>query len=304
MLRDIVALLYFLLRATFAYLKAFYRLFVSPSKVPVRGRVIVITGSGSGLGRELALRFAAKGARLALWDISVSGNKKTAELIQSETPDAEIHLYTVDVTDIELIKTSALRVRSEIGDVHMLINNAGVLVGESLLELRNDDIRRTIEINLLSVFWTLRAFLPGMLESNSGHIVTTCSAGGQNAMHRLTDYCASKFGIFGLDEALESELRDVYHKTGIKQTLICPHFLDTGMIHSIAARGIAMNKTDEAADYIFDGILRQKRYIYFPRIFSLAPTLKELLPHEGRLALLDFIQTKIPSQSVNRPHYD
>ncbi|XP_030829524.1 retinol dehydrogenase 10-B [Strongylocentrotus purpuratus] len=162
MFRDIVALLHFFIRVTFAYLKAFYRLFVSPSKVSVRGRVIVITGSGSGLGRELSLRFAAEGARLALWDISDSGNKKTAELIQTELPDAELHLYTVDVTNKELVKTSALRVQSEVGDVYMLINNAGVLVGESLLELRDDDIKRTIEINLLSAFWTLRAFLPGM----------------------------------------------------------------------------------------------------------------------------------------------
>lgn len=73
MFRDVIALLHFFIRVTFAYLKAFYRLFVSPSKVSVRGRVIVITGSGSGLGRELALRLAAEGARLALWDISDSG---------------------------------------------------------------------------------------------------------------------------------------------------------------------------------------------------------------------------------------
>lgn len=304
MFRDVIALLHFFIRVTFAYLKAFYRLFVSPSKVSVRGRVIVITGSGSGLGRELALRLAAEGARLALWDISDSGNKKTAELIQTELPDAELHLYTVDVTNKELVKTSALRVQSEVGDVYMLINNAGVLVGESLLELRDDDIRRTIEINLLSAFWTLRAFLPGMLEANSGHIVTTCSAGGQNAMHRLTDYCASKFGILGLDEALESELRDVYLRPGIKQTLILPHFLDTGLIHSVEARGSGMMKTDEAANYIFDGILRQKRYIYFPWIFTLAATVKELLPHEARLALIDLVQTTVPSQSVNRPHED
>ena len=83
---------------------------------------------------------------------------------------------------------------------------------------------------------TLRVFLPGMLEANSGHIVTTCSVGGQNAMHRMTDYCASKFGILGLDEALESELRDVYLRPGIKQTLILPHLLDTGLIHSVEAR--------------------------------------------------------------------
>ena len=94
----------------------------------------------------------------------------------------------------------------------------------------------TLPTLFLILLQTLRAFLPAMLEANSGHIVTTCSTGGQTAMHRLTDYCASKFGILGLDEALESELRDVYQKNGIRQTLVCPHFLNTGLIHSIQQR--------------------------------------------------------------------
>ena len=83
---------------------------------------------------------------------------------------------------------------------------------------------------------TLRAFLPAMLQSNHGHIVTTCSMSAINAMHRLADYSASKAGIQALDEALELELRDVYRKTGIKQTLICPHFLNTGLIQATQHR--------------------------------------------------------------------
>ncbi|XP_071482182.1 retinol dehydrogenase 10-B-like [Diadema antillarum] len=236
MIQDVLAFVVLFFRLVFAYIKAVIRLFVAPSRVPIRGKVVVLTGSASGLGREIAVRLAAEGARLVLWDINELGNKETAELIETATPGADVSLYTVDVTNSDLVKASALRVQIEVGEVYMLVNNAGVLVGESLLALKEEDIRRTININLVSAFWTLRAFLPAMLEADCGHIVTTCSTGGQNAMHRLADYCASKFGILGLDEALESELRSVYQKTGIQQTLVCPHFLNTGMIHSIKQR--------------------------------------------------------------------
>ena len=75
-----------------------------------------------------------------------------------------------------------------------------------------------------------------MLNANSGHIVTTCSTASISGSLRLADYTASKFGVAGLVESLEIELRHVYKKDGIKLTLVCPHFLDTGLIHSVEQR--------------------------------------------------------------------
>ncbi|XP_071501265.1 short-chain dehydrogenase/reductase family 16C member 6-like [Diadema antillarum] len=302
MFHHILDALVLLAKIMWANLKAIYRLFVQPPKVSVEGKVVLITGAGSGLGRELALRFAAAGARLVLWDISDSGNQATADLIKQAHPDKEVHLYQVDVSDKEGVKSTALRAQNEVGQVYMLINNAGVLVGETILELTEKEIERTIHVNAISQFWMVRAFLPAMLEADSGHIVTTCSTGGEGGMHRETDYCASKFAVFGFDESLERELKDVYKKSGIKQTLVCPHTMDTGLIHSIEQRFLGWSSVTEAADFIVDQVLRQARFVYFPRIYRYVSLGRGLLPYEARMAVMEFINIQVSSQKASKPH--
>ncbi|XP_072172016.1 retinol dehydrogenase 10-like [Diadema setosum] len=302
MLHHILAVFILLTKIAWANLKAVYRLFIQPPKVSVAGKVVLITGAGSGLGRELALRLSAAGPRLVLWDISDTGNQDTADLITQAHPDREIYLYRVDVTDKEGVKSTAVRVKNEVGQVYMLINNAGVLVGETILELTEKEIERTMNVNAVSQFWMVRAFLPAMLEADSGHIVTTCSTAGESGMHRQIDYCASKFAVFGFDESLERELRDVYKKSGIKQTLVCPHILDTGLIHSVEQRFLGWNSVNEAADFIVDQVLRQARFVYFPRIYRLASLGRGILPHEARMAVMEFVNVQVSSQKATKPH--
>ena len=180
---------------------------------------VLITGSASGIGRLMALKAAARGARVIMWDIDLDGLKSLSETIQSWGYPVPTYLRC-DLRSREEIEESARRVLAEHGVVDILINNAGVVSGKPLLELTDEAIERTFDINTLSLFRTTRAFLPGMMEQKSGHIVTIASAGGLIGVPRMTDYSASKFAAVGFDESLRVELKRLGYPN-IRTTVVC-----------------------------------------------------------------------------------
>jgi len=133
-----------------------------------------------------------------------------------------------DLSDREEIAATARLVLAEQGDVDILINNAGIVSGKPLLELTDEAIERTFDINTLALFRTTRCFLPGMIRKGSGHIVTVASAGGLIGVPKMTDYSASKFAAIGFDESLRFELKRLGHR-GIRTTVVCPYYINTGM---------------------------------------------------------------------------
>ncbi|KFO71165.1 Retinol dehydrogenase 10, partial [Cuculus canorus] len=203
----------------------------------VAGQVCLITGAGSGLGRLFALEFARRRALLVLWDINTQSNEETAGMVRNiyrEMDEAaprgnlQVYTYTCDVSKREHVYATAERVRKEVGEVSVLVNNAGVVSGHHLLECPDELIERTMMVNCHAHFWTTKAFLPKMLEMNHGHIVTVASSLGLFSTAGVEDYCASKFGAVGFHESLSHELKAA-EKDGIKTTLVCPYLVDTGM---------------------------------------------------------------------------
>ncbi|UYV72645.1 SDR16C5 [Cordylochernes scorpioides] len=119
---------------------------------PIDGEVVLVTGSGSGLGRHLALRFARLGARLVLWDLSPEPNEETARLVRAAGGQA--WAYSCDVSDREAVYRLAEQVRKDVPDpVSILVNNAGVVNGERLLATPDEAIIRTLQVNTMSHFW-------------------------------------------------------------------------------------------------------------------------------------------------------
>jgi len=196
----------------------------------VKGKRILITGAAMGIGKEMALRFAAEGAHLVLWDINLQQLQIAKEEIEKQTAGAVVHVYKCDVTDRDAVLACGREVEEELGESHVevLVNNAGVVSGKQLLELSERDIRRTFAVNVLAHFWTVQAFLPRMLERDSGQVVTIASTCGIFGAVGLSDYCASKHAVMGFHESLRLEIRRK-KKPGVSTTVICPNKINTGM---------------------------------------------------------------------------
>jgi len=121
-------------------------------------------------------------------------------------------------------------VRHHVGNVTVLINNAGIAVMQQFLELSTQSVNQTFQTNVLAHFWTLKEFLPYMLEINAGHIVTICSTMGQMAMRGPTPYYSSKHAVHGFIECLKDELNHLPHKCEVKFTTVYPFFIKTNLV--------------------------------------------------------------------------
>lgn len=160
----------------------------------VNGARVLITGAGSGIGKLMALEAQRRGAQVIAWD---RDEDALATLDGMQTA-------VVDVTDREAVYAQA----ATTGDIDVLILNAGVISGRRFLDLPDDAIERTMDVNVLALFWCTKAFLPGMVRRDRGHIVTIASLVGATPVPGLTDYVASKHAAYGFAETLRTELAD------------------------------------------------------------------------------------------------
>lgn len=241
-----------------------------------QGTVTVITGGASGIGRLLALSLARMGSRVVAWDRDANALASLEE--ESKAEGLAIFAFECDVTDRARVYALAERVERDVGPVDILVNNAGIVSGKPLLETPDDRIVRTIEVNFLSNCWTVKAFLPSMLERDSGHIVTIASAAAIIGVTGLADYSASKFAAFGFHEAVRMELRRQGKR--IATTVVCPFFIDTGMFAGVRTRFpflLPIMRPEYAVERIVGAIGRRKNRLIMPRFVYSAYILR-LLP--------------------------
>lgn len=196
------------------------RVFVGMLFDPCRD-IVLVTGGSSGLGKELASAFRQKGATVVVFDINLPG-KDNQNYVEG------VHYYYCDVSNPDMVKERGNEVRMEVGQVTVLINNAGITTGNTLLDLSFDEIETTLAVNLLSSFYTIKTFLPGMLDKRRGYIVTIASTLGYMSPARLSVYGASKSGLITLHESLNYELGPpTFNTCGVKTLLVCPGQLKT-----------------------------------------------------------------------------
>ncbi|MDR2052140.1 MAG: SDR family oxidoreductase [Treponema sp.] len=229
----------------------------------ITGKLVVVTGGTSGMGRLMALDFAERGARIVVWDRNAAALKEMEETGKSR--GLFIRAMRCDVSDREAVYRAAGQLEAELGPVDILINNAGVVSGSTMLDTPDEKIVDTFNVNTLALFWTAKAFLPGMLKRNSGHLVTIASAAGLIGITGLVDYSASKFGAFGYHEALTMELRK--NKSAVNTTLICPYYVDTGMFAGVKTRFpllLPILKKEAAVRRIVKAVLKNKRMLIIP----------------------------------------
>ena len=251
-------------------------------KVALSGSRVLITGGASGLGRQMAVQSAAKGAHVVIWDMNLVNAKKVVAEIQKAGGSAEAH--QVDITDRLAVNKLALKV----GAVDVLFNNAGVVSGDWFLDLNPESIERTYRVNVLSLYWMTQAFLPAMVQSGRGCVVTISSASGMLGVAKLTDYAASKFAAFGFMESLRSELR--MKRSSVNTLTVCPHYIGTGMFDGVQTKfPWLLPILDEAkvAAKILRSVEKGKAMLVLPKFVHVIPVVR-VLPIRAFDRITDF----------------
>jgi 2-hydroxycyclohexanecarboxyl-CoA dehydrogenase len=188
------------------------------------GKVAVVTGAGSGIGRAIALQLARDGAAVSVWDLNRAGAEETVAAI--EKAGGLAIACVLDASEEREIADAAARTRDELGPVAILINNAGITGFCAFMDIAVDAWDRMIRINLRGPFLCTRALLPDMLAAGWGRIVNISSSSAQTGSRGMAHYVASKSGVIGLTKALAIELAT----SGITVNNIPPGFVDTPML--------------------------------------------------------------------------
>jgi short-subunit dehydrogenase len=231
------------------------------------GKVAVVTGAGSGIGRELALELAARGAVLALSDVDEVGLLETAERCERRHV-REVHTDKLDVTDRTAVAAYASAVSSDLGRVDVVFNNAGVAYHGDVAETPYSEIERVMAVNFWGVVHGSKEFLPHLVASGDGHLVNVSSLFGLMGMPRQAAYNASKFAVRGFTEALRMEVLaarqpvrvSCVHPGGVKTAIArnarCSDSHDQAEVAEFFDTRLASMPPGHAARVILEGTLK------------------------------------------------
>jgi len=217
-----------------------------------KGKRVLITGGASGIGKIMGRLVLEKGAELIIWDI----NKENMEETVCEFSTlGKVKTYHVDVSDAIQVHTTAVRVKKECGPVDVLINNAGIVVGKYFHEHTIPEISRTMDVNAVAPMTVTRAFLPEMMERNSGYICNIASSAGLVSNPKMSVYVASKWSLTGWSDSLRLEMKQMKKNIGV--TTVTPYYIDTGMFDGVRSR-IPLLKPEKAAKKIIRAIEKNR----------------------------------------------
>ena len=198
----------------------------------VAGKVALITGAGSGIGRTTALVLAKGGADVALCDVNLVGAETTAQEVS--TLGRKALALRVDVTRLDEVEQAVARTQDTFGRVDILFSNAGIAEQAPFTEITEAQWDQMFGVHLNGTYNCFRAVLPGMLERNWGRLISTSSMGAFTGGTRLAHYCAAKAGIAGLTIAMASELA----RTGVTVNAVAPGVIDTPMLRQSPERWV------------------------------------------------------------------
>jgi all-trans-retinol dehydrogenase (NAD+) len=249
----------------------------------VAGKTVLITGGAMGLGKLFAqTAVREKAAAVVLWDINEGALKDTAAELEAD--GGTVHPYVVDVSSADAISTAAQAVRDEVGDVHVLVNNAGIVRGNGYFwETKARDVEQTMLINGIGPMLVAREFLPAMVESGEEcRVVNLASSAGLNAVPRLAAYSGSKWAAVGWSDSVRLELEQAGHRH-VRVTTVCPTYINTGMFDG--AKGIFLTPMLEQEQVVagaWKEMLKGSPFLIIPWTSRFNKVVSGVLPTRAR----------------------
>jgi NAD(P)-dependent dehydrogenase (short-subunit alcohol dehydrogenase family) len=205
----------------------------------LQGSRTIVTGAARGIGEATARRFCEEGARVVLTDRDGDAVEAAAETLR--TAGHEAYGQVLDVTDDAGVQQALRAASDRLGGLDVAVANAGVLTVSPLAELTLEQLERTLRVNVIGVFLTLKHAVPYLREAGGGTLLCTTSQAGVHGYRDLTAYCASKFAVVGIVESLAQELAD----DGIRVCAVAPGVTETGMYRQLVQERARLWGVDE-----------------------------------------------------------
>jgi len=242
----------------------------------LRGKRVLVTGGARGIGLEMAIKFAERGAELVLADLDEQALPEAREAV--EVLEVPVHTWPVDVTDPESIAQLRQSVNAEAGPIDVLVNNAGVVFGGPFADVPLEEHFKTYEVNTLGVVAVTHAFLPDLVSRPEAHLVNIASASGLVGLPYGSTYASSKWAVIGFSESIRSELKLVGHDH-VRVTIVCPSYIGTGMFDGAKPPSTTrMLEPEFVAGKVVEAVLDDTLYVLEPWLVKITPLLRDLLP--------------------------
>jgi NAD(P)-dependent dehydrogenase (short-subunit alcohol dehydrogenase family) len=219
-------------------------------------RVVLITGAGSGIGRQMALALAGEGALVGALDLKPDGLATLA----AELSGRQFATAVGDVTDRDSLYPAVRELERRLGPTDLLIANAGIGAATGADPYNAEGIEAQVRVNLIGVSNSIGAVLPGMIERRRGQLVAISSLASYRGLPRMAGYCASKAGVSALMEALRVELRPL----GIATTTVCPGWVRTPLTENIDVPHPFLMDPREAVGHILGAVRLRRAFFAFP----------------------------------------
>ncbi len=231
--------------------------------IDMDGKVALVTGGASGMGRITALRLAERGSRVAIFDLNEQGLQETAALSPAITP------FRCDISSPDAIGDQLASVNGELGPVDLLVHAAALMPGRKLADETNESMERLFRINYFGTTYMIKAVLPSMLARGSGRIIAFGSIAGVALVPRMGAYCATKAAVNAYIEVLQNELKG----SGVRVHLVCPPAVNTPLVDQTLAtdspgsireakKSGRLADPEKIVDAIEKGVRRDRDIIY------------------------------------------
>ncbi|MGB9003583.1 MAG: SDR family oxidoreductase, partial [Nitrosotalea sp.] len=241
------------------------------------GKIVVITGASSGIGKESALEFAKLRASIVL--VSRDTNKLEEVAKELSKYKTQILVCACDVSQKDQVNQMNKKVLEKFGTIDVLVNNAGFGIYGNFNDLKVEEIESQMGTNYLGMVYCTKIFLPKMLEQKSGHIVNVASVAASFGIPRMTGYCASKFAMLGFSESLYHELKG----SGVGITVVSPIMVRTNFFNHNSFNKMPRYATALSANAVAKAVVRAasspRLEIVVPQFVRIAIWFKQTFPY-------------------------